>query len=120
MPGWGNTQRVVHYFGRAKAIELVLTGNQIKATDAHALGAMNHVVPGPEVLTKAREIAEAIERMRTKSIAAIMTAIHVPYRLGLAEGKAVELERSMEIYDPKTFVPAIKALFEGRTVQFDD
>jgi enoyl-CoA hydratase/carnithine racemase len=120
MPGWGNTQRVVHYFGRAKAIELVLTGNQIKATDAHALGAMNHVVPGPEVLTKAREIAEAIARMRTKSIAAIMTAIHVPYRLGLAEGKAVELERSMEIYDPKTFVPAIKALFEGRTVQFDD
>ena len=38
MPGWGNTQRLVQYFGRAKAIELALTGCQITATEAHALG----------------------------------------------------------------------------------
>src|SRR6516164_9998460 len=44
MPGWGNTQRLVHYFGRSKAIELALTGCQITATEAHALGAVNCVV----------------------------------------------------------------------------
>jgi enoyl-CoA hydratase len=120
MPGWGNTQRLVKYFGRAKAIELALTGNQITAAEAHALGAVNHVVPGGDVLSKAREIAEAIARMRTKSIAAIITSMNVPYRIGVAEGYAVEHERSMEIYDPDTFVPAIRALFEGRTVEFSD
>jgi enoyl-CoA hydratase/carnithine racemase len=120
MPGWGNTQRLVKYFGRAKAIELALTGNQITAAEAHALGAVNHVVPGADVLSEAREIAEAIARMRTKSIAAIMTAMHVPYRVGLAEGFAVEHERYMEIYDADTFVAAIRALFEGRTVEFSD
>src|SRR5215471_6517918 len=73
MPGWGNTQRLVHYFGRAKAIELALTGSQITAAQAQALGALNHVVAGAEVLAKAREIADGIARMRTKSIRGIMS-----------------------------------------------
>jgi enoyl-CoA hydratase len=120
MPGWGNTQRLVHYFGRSKAIELALTGSQITATEAHAMGAVNHVVPGAEVLSKAQEIANGIARMRTKSIKGIMAATHVPYRNGLAEGKATELERYMEIYEPKTFVAAVTALFEQRTIEFND
>jgi enoyl-CoA hydratase/carnithine racemase len=120
MPGWGNTQRLVKYFGRAKAIELALTGSQITAAEALALGAVNHVVPGGDVLSKAREITEAIAGMRTKSISAIITAMNVPYRIGLAEGYAVEHERYMEIYDPDTFVEAIRALFDGRTVEFSD
>ncbi len=120
MPGWGNTQRLGRYFGRAKAIELALTGSQITATEAYALGAVNQVVPSADVLLKAREIAEGIARMRTKSIKGIMTAMHVPYRNGLAEGMAAELERYMEIYDPKTFTAAVTALFDRRTIEFTD
>jgi len=119
-PGWGNSQRLVHYFGRSKAIELALTGSQITAAEAHALGAVNHVVAGAEVLSKAQEIANGIARMRTRSIKAIMGAMHVPYRLGLAEGKATEHENYMEMYDPKTFVAAVTALFEQRTIEFTD
>jgi len=120
MPGWGNTQRLVHYFGRAKAIELALTGAQVTAAEALALRVVNHVVPGGEVLAKAHAIAEGIARMRTKSVVATMNAMHVPYRNGLAEGKATELERYMEIYDPETFQSAVTALFERRTVDFTD
>jgi len=120
MPGWGNTQRLVHYFGRCKAIEMALTGCQITAAEAYALGAVNHILASGEVLTKAREIAYAIARMRTKSIAGIMAAMHVPYRNGLAAGKAAELQCSMEIYDPKTFTDAVTALFEQRTIEFVD
>jgi enoyl-CoA hydratase/carnithine racemase len=120
MPGWGNTQRLVQYFGRSKAIELALTGSQITATEAHALGAVNHVVAGAEVLSKAREIAVGVAHMRTKSIHGIMTAMNVPYRNGLAEGMAAELECYMEIYDPKTFTTAVTALFERRTIEFTD
>jgi enoyl-CoA hydratase len=120
MPGWGNTQRLVHYLGRFKAIELALTGSQISAAEAYALGAVNQVVAGAEVLSKAREIADGIARMRTKSIKGIMAAMHVPYRNGLAEGKATEHENYMEIYDPKTFIAAVTALFEQRTIEFTD
>ena len=41
-------------------------------------------------------------------------------RLGLAEGKATEHENYMEIYDPKTFIAAVIALFEQRTIEFTD
>ena len=119
-PGWGNSQRLVHYFGRGKAIELALTGNPITATEAHALGAVNDVVAGAEVLSKAQEIASGIARVRTKSIKCIMGAMHVPYRIGLAEGKATEHENYMEMYDPKTFVAAVTALFEQKTIEFTD
>ena len=120
MPGWGNTQRLVHYFGRAKAIELVLTGSQISAAEAYTFGAVNHVVAGAEVLSKAKEIAEGIARVRTRSIRAIMGAVHVPYRIGLAEGKATEHENYMEAYDQKTFITAVTALFDQRTIEFTD
>jgi hypothetical protein len=78
------------------------------------------LVSGAEVLPKAKEIAGGIARMRTKSIKAIMGAMHVPYRLGLAEGTATEHENYMEMYDPKTFVAAVTALFEQRTIEFTD
>jgi enoyl-CoA hydratase/carnithine racemase len=120
MPGWGNTQRLVHYFGRPKAIELVLTGNQISAADAYMFGAVNHVVAGADVLSKAKEIADGIARMRTRSIRGIMGAMHVPYRIGLAEGKATEHENYMEAYDQKTFIAAVTALFEQCTIEFSD
>ena len=68
-----------------------MTGSQITATEAHALGAVNHVVAGADVLSKAQEIANGIK--------CIMGAMHVPYRLGLAEGKATEHENYLEMYD---------------------
>jgi len=83
-------------------------------------GALNRVVPGDRVLASARELAAAIARMRARSIEGILAAFNVHYQLGLAEGKATELERYMEIYDPKTFVSAVKALFEQRAITFDD
>jgi enoyl-CoA hydratase len=120
MPGWGSTQRLVHCFGQAKAIELALTGSEITATEAERLGAVNCVVEGPQGLSKARAIAAGIARMRTKRIRAIMAAMHVPYRNTLAAGKAAELEGSMEIYDPKIFGAAVAALFEQRAMEFVD
>ena len=43
-----------------------------------------------------------------------------PYRVGLAEGKATEHENYMEIYDQKTFIAAVTALFDQRTIEFTD
>jgi enoyl-CoA hydratase/carnithine racemase len=120
MPGWGNTQRLARLIGRAKGLELALTGAPIPAQEFQILGAVNRVVAGDRVLAEARKIADAISRMRSKSISAILAAFNTHYQIGLAEGKATELERSMEIYDPETFVAAVKALFEQRRIDFND
>jgi enoyl-CoA hydratase len=120
MPGWGNTQRLARLVGRAKGLELALTGGSISAQELQTLGAVNRVVAGERVLAEAREIADAISRMRSKSISAILAAFNAHYQIGLAEGKGIELERYMEIYAPETFVAAVKALFEQRRIDFTD
>lgn len=81
---------------------MILTGNEISAREAYALGVINHVVPGDQVLATATELAHAIARVRTKSVVSVMSIMNVPYALGLAEGKAKELEQFMRIYDPDT------------------
>jgi enoyl-CoA hydratase/carnithine racemase len=120
MPGWGNTQRLARLVGRAKGLELALTGAPITAQEFQTLGAVNRVVAGDRVLAEARAIADAIAGMRSKSISGILAAFNSHYQIGLAEGKATEIERSMEIYDPETFVAAVKALFEQRRIEFND
>ncbi|TGE17857.1 enoyl-CoA hydratase/isomerase family protein [Hymenobacter elongatus] len=50
IPGYGGTQRLTQLVGKGKALELLLTGDQIKADEAHRLGLVNHVVPQAELL----------------------------------------------------------------------
>jgi len=64
IPGYGGTQRLVRYVGKAHATELLLTGDAINATTALQIGLVNQVVTGEELLAKCREI---LNKMATKS-----------------------------------------------------
>jgi enoyl-CoA hydratase len=50
LPGYGGTQRLVQLVGKGKALELLLTADQVKADEALRLGLANHVVPQAELL----------------------------------------------------------------------
>ena len=60
IPGYGGTQRLVQYIGKAKAMELLLTADMIRADEAYRLGLANHVVPVGEEVAKAKEIITKI------------------------------------------------------------
>ena len=119
-PGWGNTQRLARLFGRPKSLELIFTGNEISAQEALALGAVNHIVPGDQVLATAMRLGRAVARVRSKSVASVMSIMNVPYALGLAEGKAKELEQFMRIYDPATLRDGVNALFQHTPIEYTD
>ena len=55
IPGWGGggTQRLPRLVSKGKAIEIILTGDQITAQEAKALGLINIVVPGDAVMRQA-------------------------------------------------------------------
>lgn len=60
MPGFGGTQRLLRLVGRARALELTLTGRQIKADEALAIGLVNHVYPAAELMGRGMELARLL------------------------------------------------------------
>ncbi len=59
MPSHGGTARLPRVIGRAKALELLLTGTEVTAQEALELGLVEHMVPQGEAMTKALELARA-------------------------------------------------------------
>lgn len=59
-PGYGGTVRLPRLVGRGRALELLLTGAMIDATEAWRIGLVNRVVPAAELLTQARALMTQI------------------------------------------------------------
>lgn len=60
IPGYGGTQRLTHLVGKGKAMELILTGDMIKADESYRLGLVNCVVSPEELINKSKEIINKI------------------------------------------------------------
>jgi enoyl-CoA hydratase len=59
-PGFGGTQRLTRLVGRARALELMTTGRQVKADEALRIGLVNHVYPAEQLMEEAVSMARLI------------------------------------------------------------
>ncbi len=76
IPGYGGTQRLPQLVGKARAVELMLTGAMIDAQEALRLGLVNHVVPQEELLAKTKEILSVIGDKAPVAIAKIIECVN--------------------------------------------
>jgi enoyl-CoA hydratase len=90
IPGFGGTQRLPRLVGRPKALELIFTGERISAQEALQLGLVNRVVPLPELLPTAEELAGKIAAKAPLAIALAKRAVYEGLELGLTAGNAQE------------------------------
>jgi enoyl-CoA hydratase len=91
MPGAGGTQRLTRALGKAKAMELILTGRPITAREADALGLVTSVVPAEATVDAALELAARVAAMPPLAVRAAKEAVQQAFELSLAAG--LELER---------------------------
>jgi enoyl-CoA hydratase len=89
-PGMGGSQRLTRAVGKAKAMEMCLTGRMMGAEEAERSGLVARVVPGADLLEEALKTAQAIAGTAPLAAMATKEQINAAFELGLAQGIAYE------------------------------
>jgi enoyl-CoA hydratase len=85
-PGMGGSQRLTRAVGKAKAMEMCLTGRMMDAAEAERAGLVSRVVPAADLLDEALKVAQAIAAMAPLAAIANKEMIGVAFETGLAHG----------------------------------
>ena len=93
IPGIGGTQRFTHAVGKAKAMDIMLTGRMMDAEEAERAGLVARIVPAASLMEEAMKVAETIASMSLPSVLAAKEAVNAAFETSLAEG--VRFERSI-------------------------
>jgi enoyl-CoA hydratase/carnithine racemase len=118
IPGGGATQRLTRVMGKQRAMELVLTGRRIDATEAARLGIVNQVAPAKKWLEAALELAEVVAARPPLAARlakqAVLAADETPLSAGLDHERRL-YELSMATEDR---VEGMTAFLEKRRPEF--
>jgi enoyl-CoA hydratase len=90
IPGLGGTQRLVRAIGKAKAMEMCLTGRRMKADEAERAGLVARVVPAAELIGDAVKTAERIAQMSRPLTMLCKESVNRAFESSLAEGLLFE------------------------------
>jgi enoyl-CoA hydratase len=86
MPGAGGTQRLTRAIGRARAMDLVLTGRTITAAEAEAMGLVSRLVPADQTLEVALQLGATIASKAPVAVLAAKEAVRLAEELPLSAG----------------------------------
>ena len=89
-PGMGGSQRLTWAVGKAKAMEMCLTGRMMGAEEAERSGLVAKVVPAGELIDEALKTAEAIAAMPPVAAVAVKEMVNAAFEMPLAQGLRFE------------------------------
>ncbi|MFW6135550.1 MAG: enoyl-CoA hydratase/isomerase family protein [Chloroflexota bacterium] len=120
IPGWGGTQRLARIVGKAKALEMILTGDMITAQEAYRIGLVNKVVPAGAILKEARGLARKIVSKSKFPVAATLRAVTQGLETTVEEGLEIEKEQFVGLADTEDIREGVSAFLEKRQPEFKD
>jgi enoyl-CoA hydratase len=120
IPGIGGTQRLTHAVGKAKAMDLILTGRMMDAAEAERCGLVARVVPAASLLDEAFKVAETIAAMSLPSVLAAKEAVNRAFESSLAEGIRFERRIFHALFATKDRKEGMHAFIEKRAPKFEN
>ena len=114
MPGAGGTQRLTRAVGKARAMELILTGRPIDAREAERLGLVTRVVPAEATVESALTLAAEIAAMPPLAVVAAKRAVNEAYEAPLALGLADERQAFFDLFATADQKEGMAAFVEKR------
>lgn len=118
MPGAGGTQRLTRAVGKARAMELILTGQPIAAEEAQQWGLVNRVVPAEQLLPTALALADAIAAGPAVAMRLAKESVLTAYETGLAQGLLYERRLFAALFATEDAQEGVQAFVQKRPPQF--
>jgi enoyl-CoA hydratase len=118
IPGMGGTQRLTRAIGKAKAMEMVLTGRIMGAAEAERSGLVARVVPVESLLEEALATATAIASMSKPIALLAKEAVNAAHETNLAEGVHLERRLNHSCWATEDQKEGMGAFIEKRTPVF--
>ena len=118
IPGIGGTQRLARAVGKAKAMDLILTGRMMDAAEAERSGLVARVVPAARLMEEAIKVAETIAAMSQPSLLAAKEAVNRSFETSLAEGVRFERRVFHALFATKDRKEGMAAFIEKRPPRF--
>jgi enoyl-CoA hydratase len=118
IPGIGGTQRLARAIGKAKAMDLCLTGRRMGAEEAERSGLVARVVPADKLLEEAMAMARAIAAMPRAAAAMAKDAVNRAQELSLSEGVRFERRSFHALFATHDQKEGMAAFVEKRKPQF--
>jgi len=118
IPGFAGTQRLARLVGKGIALELLLTGRQVKADEAFRIGLVNKVVPPPALMGEARALAKQLAMQAPIALRFIIDVVNRGLEVSFAEGQALEATLFGLIASTADMREGTRAFLEKRKAQF--
>jgi enoyl-CoA hydratase len=118
MPGAGGTQRMPRSIGKAKAMDLCLTGRRMYAEEAERSGLVSRVVPADCLQDEAMNVADKIANLSQHAVMMIKEAINRGFATSLAEGMRFERGQFYSLFATEDQKEGMAAFIEKRKPEF--
>jgi enoyl-CoA hydratase len=118
IPGAGGTQRLPRAVGKAKAMDLVLTGRMMDAAEAERAGLVSRVVPADKLVDEAVAAAAQIAEFSLPSVMMAKEAVNRAYESPLAEGMLFERRLFHALFATEDQKEGMAAFVEKRKPKF--
>ncbi|MFD9963690.1 enoyl-CoA hydratase-related protein [Amycolatopsis sp. NPDC058986] len=118
IPGIGGTQRLTRLVGKAKAMDLILTGRLIDAAEAERIGLISRVVPADRLLAEVTEVAEQIAGYGKLAAMAARECVDRALETGLSDGIRYERRMFHALFATEDQREGMRAFLEKRPALF--
>jgi enoyl-CoA hydratase len=118
IPGAGGTQRLTRAVGKAKAMDLCLTGRMMDAQEAERAGLVARIVPAERLVEEALAAAKAIAAYSRPSVMVCKEAVNRAFETNLAEGVRFERRVFHALFSTEDQKEGMAAFIEKRPEKF--
>ncbi len=117
-PGFGGSQRLPRLLGKARAKEVIFTGEQFDAARALAIGLINRICLPEELMTEANNLAQTLMSKGTAAIGLAKQAIESGYDVDFENGLVIERYCFAQCFDTEDQSEGMEAFLEKREPKF--